>query len=240
MQYLRNNWESDFFGREIAYVTFNESEKITPIRYDLITSKVAADESEKIQALQQQGFVLVAGEAELQLNLATRYVQIKALDLEALFAQRQVNHQIARYSDLPELQQLFGSAFPLSRFSAPYFSIPEREQFYQHWAEQAVKGQFDDLCLIERKAGKLQGALTLKKQDQFTKIGLFAVAPNLTRQGVGKRLFEQAIAWAEKQETSVISVSTQLSNSTAIAFYQAQGAVLKKLYYWFYKRPNTT
>lgn len=239
MQYLRNNWESDFFGREIAYVTFDESENITPVHYDLITAKVAANETEKIQALQQQGFVLVAGEAEFQLNLATRYVQIKALNLEELFAQRQVDHQIAKHSDLPELQQLLGSAFPLSRFSTPYFSISEREQFYQHWAEQAVKGQFDDLCLIERKAGKLQGAVTLKKQDQLTKIGLFAVAPNLARQGVGKRLFEQAIDWAEKQETNIISVSTQLSNSAAIAFYQAQGAVLKKLYYWFYKRSNS-
>ncbi|MEE3700803.1 dTDP-4-amino-4,6-dideoxy-D-galactose acyltransferase [Mannheimia haemolytica] len=200
-----DQWLSDFFGREIVQV------------------KVAADDFRQIARLQKQGFVLVEGELEFELALAT-------------FSENMTACRSADMADLPDLNLLFGSAFPDSRFRSPYFSREENQRFYRTWIENAVKGKFDDIGLVQCNAdGQIQGAVTVRLlAQQQAKIGLLAVKPDCRQQGIGSELLNAAIAWAKQQNAKKMMITTQLSNQKAIRFYQAFGASIKAVYYWFY------
>ncbi|HDV7284676.1 TPA: dTDP-4-amino-4,6-dideoxy-D-galactose acyltransferase [Mannheimia haemolytica] len=200
-----DQWLSDFFGREIVQV------------------KVAADDFTQIARLQKQGFVLVEGELEFELALAT-------------FSENMTACRPADMADLPDLSLLFGSAFPDSRFRPPYFSREENQRFYRTWIENAVKGEFDDIGLVKCNAdGQIQGAVTVRLlAEQQAKIGLLAVKSDCRQQGIGTELLNAAIAWAKQQNAKKLMITTQLSNQKAIRFYQAFGASIKAVYYWFY------
>ncbi|RGE47997.1 hypothetical protein MHD_05830 [Mannheimia granulomatis] len=204
-----DQWLSDFFDREIVQV------------------KVKAEDLAQIEELQKQGFVWVEGEIEFELNLGEY----------AKFPEKTTACQIATPQDIEALQLLFGSAFPNSRFRPPYFSIEENQRLYQEWVTNAVKGSFDDLCLVKRnEEGEIQGGVTLRlKQNQAT-IGLLAVAPKFQRQGIACELLNAAILWASKNSAELLKISTQTSNLKAIRLYQRLGAEVKAIYYWFYPR----
>lgn len=190
---------------------------------EIVQAKVAADDFAQIEQLQKQGFVFVEGEIAFAFELAK-------------FSQNLTACSKATMADLPELISLFGSAFPNSRFRLPYFSIEENQRFYQTWIENAVKGEFDDICLIKRsELGQLQGAITLRLlEGKQAKIGLLAVESRFQQQGIGTELLHAAIHWARQQQAEKLLVSTQSNNLNAIRLYQSTEANLQAVYYWFY------
>ncbi|MEG9488066.1 dTDP-4-amino-4,6-dideoxy-D-galactose acyltransferase [Mannheimia indoligenes] len=190
---------------------------------EIVQAKVAADNFVHIDRLQKQGFIFVEGEVEFAFDLAK-------------FSQNPTACSEAKMSDLPELISLFGSAFPNSRFRPPYFSIEENQRFYQTWIENAVKGEFDDICLIKRnELGQLQGAITVRLlAGKQAKIGLLAVEPRFQQQGIGSALLHAAIYWAKQQQVDKLFVATQSSNLKAARLYQSLGANIQAVYYWFY------
>lgn len=234
---IPNQWESEFFSQKIGNVNFDASAMAHNEKYDLLQAKVKSDEQEKIQQLQQQGFIFVAGEAKFWLNLKPQYVEIKVLDLSNWLVKRQWDIRIATKQDIPALQQLFGTAFSHSRFCEPYFSTMQQQQFYQYWISQAVLAKFDDICFCEMEGEIIRGAISLRKVEQNVQVGLLAVAPEFHRQGCAERLLNKAKIWSEQVCADKLIINTQLSNQAAIAFYQAQNAKLKQISYWFYKRP---
>lgn len=202
-----NKWLSDFFGREI------------------VQAKVSVGDFSKIEQLQKQGFVLVEGEIEFELGLA---------EFEK-FLQKITACEVAQMKDIAPLKQLVSQAFPNSRFRPPYFSIDERQRFYQSWIENAVTGKFDDICLVKRgNLGVIQGAITIRLESKQAKIGLLAVSAQFQRQGIAKELLSAAVLWAVQQNVETLKISTQISNLRAIRLYQHFGANVKEASYWFY------
>lgn len=232
--YQFNQWESGFFARQIATLQWVETTEKFPIifpdfdlaRLDLVQTKVASGDSEAIDWLQQQGFQLVEGEVEFRLNLAE-------------ICENPTPCKVADENDLADLQALFGNAFPHSRFRPPYFSLAENQRFYRQWITNAVRGQFDDLCLISRTAsGQLRGGISLKVKGSQAKIGLLAVAETFQGQGVATELLSAATAWAKSKGAEQLTISTQISNLAAINLYQKFGAKMVATAFWFYKQPR--
>lgn len=190
---------------------------------EIIQAKLPAEDVAQIEQLQRQGFQFVEGEIEFALELAN-------------FSPKMTACTPAELSDLAELKSLFGSAFPNSRFRPSYFSRQENQRFYQKWIETAVKGEFDDICLVQKNAqGQIQGGVTVRlEQHQHAKIGLLAVAPNFQKQGIGSALLNAAASWAKQQDTKQLKIATQTSNLAAIRLYQSVGAAIQAVNYWFY------
>lgn len=184
--------------------------------------KVAADDVAQICLLQQQGFQFVEGELDFCLPLAN-------------FQPKMTAYEVAAEADITELQSLFGSAFTVSRFRAPWFCAQENQRFYQTWITNAVRAEFDDVCLLLRAAsGQIQGGISARIRDQQARVGLLAVSPLFRRQGIAYQLLHAAIGWAQQQGAETLSVATQMSNLNAIRLYQKLGASLQKASYWFY------
>ncbi|MCP5904864.1 GNAT family N-acetyltransferase, partial [Klebsiella pneumoniae] len=84
----------------------------------------------------------------------------------------------------------------------------------------AVKGTFDHVCLVFRTdGGQIQGFVSLRRLTEHeARIGLLA------GRGMGEKLMQAALHWAEQQQVSTLRVATQMGNTAALKRYIASGA----------------
>jgi dTDP-4-amino-4,6-dideoxy-D-galactose acyltransferase len=99
-----------------------------------VQAKIAADDTVRLDALQQLGFQLVEGEVDLALPVGSL----------------QMRRRRRRGSGYPPLRELAAQAFAQSRFRAPWYAADASGRFYAQWIENAVRGTFDHQCLISR------------------------------------------------------------------------------------------
>ncbi|WGE31800.1 dTDP-4-amino-4,6-dideoxy-D-galactose acyltransferase [Actinobacillus genomosp. 2] len=190
----------------------------------IIQAKVVAQDYAQIQQLQTQGFQFVEGEIEFCFDLAE-------------YQEKTTACQVATAENIAELEALFGQAFPTSRFREPWFSVAENQCFYRTWIARAVRGEFDQLCLVLKTAsGQIQGGISLRLSENQSRVGLLAVSPTCQRQGVAAVLLQAAQNWAKQQGSDVLLVTTQISNLPAINLYLKQGARMLTTTYWFYRK----
>ncbi|EFL77971.1 TDP-fucosamine acetyltransferase [Actinobacillus pleuropneumoniae] len=190
----------------------------------IIQAKVTAQDYPKIQQLQAQGFQFVEGEIEFGFDLVNYQGKITACEA-------------ATVEDIKQLETLFGQAFPTSRFREPWFSAAENQRLYRTWIARAVRGEFDQLCLVlKTTSGQIQGGISLRLAGEQAKVGLLAVSPAFQRQGVASILLQAAQNWAKRQGANSLLVSTQIGNLPAMNLYLTQGASILATAYWFYRK----
>ncbi|WP_343554682.1 dTDP-4-amino-4,6-dideoxy-D-galactose acyltransferase [Pantoea sp.] len=219
-------WENDFFGQNSARLELDGDLPLADALqqpYALWQAKVPAERIEVIDALSQQGFQLVEGEADLSIPIK--------------HTERQAGVRIAREAQIPALREAAAQAFSQSRFRAPWFDATDSARFYAQWAENAIRGTFDNQCLVAcDEQGALQGFVSMREVDGDMRIGLLAVLPGAQGKGVGQRLLLAAADWGRVRQLSQLRVATQLSNLTAMRLYLRSGARLESTAYWFYRK----
>jgi len=213
-------WESDFFGIPSAIVRVNadapplSAADFAP--WQRLQAKIPADRSDLLDALQQQGFRLVEGEVDLAITVSQH---------------TNPGAEVAKVQDIPALRHLAAEAFAQSRFRTPWYAPQDSGRFYAQWIENAVQGTFDHLCLVFRAPdGEIQGFVSLRKlNDSEGRIGLLA------GRGLGEKLMQAALHWAQQQQLSTLRVATQLGNTAALKRYIASGANITATAYWLYR-----
>ena len=221
-------WESDFFGIHSARLTLDGELSLAQALQQpcaLWQAKVPAERTDAIDALSQHGFHLVEGEADLLISIK--------------HTERQTGVRIAREAQIPALRAAAGQAFSQSRFRAPWFKPADSGRFYAQWIENAVRGTFDNQCLVAcDEQGTLQGFVSMREVEGDMRIGLLAVLPAAQGQGVGQRLLLAAADWGRVRQLQQLRVATQLSNLTAMRLYLRSGARLETTAYWFYRKAS--
>ncbi|MDU5503380.1 MAG: dTDP-4-amino-4,6-dideoxy-D-galactose acyltransferase [Enterobacter sp.] len=198
-------WESAFLLTESELTAWQR-----------VQVKIPADRADLLDALQHHGFQLVEGEIDLSITL-TRHDAPGA--------------EIATEQDIPVLRQMAAQAFAQSRFRAPWYAPDDSGRFYAQWVENAVKGMFDHVCLVFRAAdGQIQGFVSLRKLNvREARIGLLA------GRGMGEKLMQAALHWAQQQQVETLRVATQVGNTAALKRYIASGANIDATAYWLYR-----
>ena len=129
------------------------------------------------------------------------------------------------------LRSLAAQAFAQSRFRAPWYAPEASGRFYAQWIENAVKGTFDNQCLIfrdERRA--IRGFVSLRELNASdARIGLLA------GRGAGAELMQAAVRWAYTRGHSTLRVATQAGNTAALQRYIHSGANVVSTAYWLYR-----
>ncbi len=213
-------WENQFFNVKSAIVRFaDDAPTLTAERlvgWPRVQAKIAAHQVEARDTLQQLGFQLVEGEVDLAL---------------AVTAVACPQAEVATQADIPELRALAAQAFALSRFRAPWYAPDASGRFYAQWIENAVKGTFDNQCLIfrdERRA--IRGFVSLRELNASdARIGLLA------GRGAGAELMQAAVRWAYTRGHSTLRVATQAGNTAALQRYIHSGANVVSTAYWLYR-----
>ncbi len=225
---MKNNvaalaWDTEFFTKNIATVTDINNvtvEELLP--FELITNKVASDNYHELNQFSQLGFTLAEGELVFSKEIH------QAPNENTLIL-------LAEEEDINELVNLAKKSYASTRFRQPWFSAEQSNNFYGAWIKKAVLGEFDDVCIIIKTAGNIQGFISLKKVTSQIKIGLIAVAQAAQGKGIARQLLALAEVYALQQQCNQISVATQTSNITAINLYSRNNYSLKESNYWLYK-----
>lgn len=213
-------WESAFFGLPSAIVRLRDDAPVLAesdfIAWQRIQAKIPADRTDLLDALQQRGFQLVEGEADLSITL-TRHDAPGA--------------EMATEQDIPVLRQMAARAFAQSRFRAPWYAPDDSGRFYAQWIENAVRGTFDHQCLVFRHAdGHIRAFVTLRQlDDREARIGLLA------GRGAGEALMQAAAQWAQQRGLSTLRVATQAGNIAALNRYIKSGARVESTAWWLYR-----
>jgi ribosomal protein S18 acetylase RimI-like enzyme len=96
--------------------------------------------------------------------------------------------------------------------------------FFVHFEGTSFVADGDDCTL----AGFLCGFLSQTDPDEAY-IHMVGVAPELRRQGLGRRLYEAFFAAAREQGRTVVRCITAPFNTTSIAFHEALGFELERV-----------
>lgn len=213
-------WENQFFNVNSAIVRLDDDALPLTVErlagWSRVQVKIAAHQMAELDALQQLGFQLVEGEIDLALPV-TSVARTQA--------------QLAVESDIPELRQLAAQTFALSRFRAPWYAPDASGRFYAQWIENAVKGTFDNQCLILRDDRQaIRAFISLRELNAHdARIGLLA------GRGAGAELMQAAVRWAHTRGLSTLRVATQAGNTAALQRYIHSGANVVSTAYWLYR-----
>ncbi|WP_440867483.1 dTDP-4-amino-4,6-dideoxy-D-galactose acyltransferase [Symbiopectobacterium purcellii] len=221
-------WESDFFALPSARLSFSDDAPALTLgalnAYALVQAKVSASDLATIDALSVRGFQLAESEVDFCLPIDSGEVVLPAW-------------RVADTADIAPLRDAAARVFLQSRFRAPWYCAADSGRFYAQWVENAVRGTFDDVCLIAHDAqGAPLGWVTLRQtQADQARIGLLA-AWSGTAGGQGMPLMALARHWCQQRHVAHLWVATQLGNTRALRLYQRSGAQIHDTAHWFYRR----
>lgn len=222
----KKQWESDFFNKKIADLSFVQMESNVGTQFDdfdLICAKLDIQDKKQANYLLTLGFEKIVIESDFNLNIDLADVY----DVEPIYAIK---------SEIPRLEQLVSEQFMQTRFCQPWFEQDQINQFYQTWIKRAVLGEFDDVCLVVRKENHVVGAISLRQlNEQEARVGLLIVAEQYRGQGIATELLLQAKSWASMKGLTQMMIATQANNKSAVSLYQKLGARLVKQSLWLYK-----
>jgi len=137
--------------------------------------------------------------------------------------------------DRKAIQKISQDAFSNTRFKDYYFGVSSANKIYKHWVSAAINGTHDDCCLVNRNMnGLIVGFVTVKKVDNYIKIGLIAVDSNHKRKGVAKELMRLVEIYAVQNNVDRIMVTTQCNNDAAKSLYRSLGYFICSEFYWLY------
>lgn len=213
-------WESHFFSVASAMVRCDDAWPLLTAQrmasWSRLQAKVPAWRADWLDPLQRLGFQLVEGEIDLTL---------------AVGAPGESDAEIATDDDIPVLRQQAAQVFVQSRFRPPWYTPPQRAQFYAQWIENAVRGTFDHQCLVLRgEGGEIRAFVSLRQLNHSeARIGLLA------GRGAGATLLAAARRWAWGRQLTTVRVATQMGNTAALKRYIASGANVDSAAYWLYR-----
>lgn len=227
----RNDWESDFFGYEVATATsYTGSSLIKDIDQarsqgvKLLIFRFDSSLEEQLEELKKIA------------NLVDRKITFVAQTQK----DKDANPNILNYSGKPanekliELAQISGER---SRFKIdPNFANNEFERMYEAWIKNSLSKEIADFVLVYEDEGSPQGLLTFKCSGDEANIGLVAVDPASQGLGIGGALLNACHARCRDENVEKIFVPTQKENQKACHFYLKNGFTVFKeeliFHYW--------
>ncbi|MCK6444803.1 MAG: GNAT family N-acetyltransferase [Planctomycetes bacterium] len=239
----RLDWDSDFFGREIA--------RASPHGWSAAdwTRALAWCDARRIECL----YLLVPSDD----SAARRFAEdhgARLVDMRVTFELRALAEhgfgsapsvRIAEPRDLDELRRLAAESHRDSRFFAdPEFSRAACERLYATWIENSVAGWAQRVFTADvdgRVAGYVTCHLAKDAEGRANEsgalgtIGLVAVAARARGMGLGTRLVEHALAWFEQQRCDRVRVVTQGANVAAQRLYQSLGFRTAAVELWYHR-----
>lgn len=214
------NWENQFFAVNSSSVRIrDDAPRLTESQlanWSRVQAKIPAQRTDLLDGLQGLGFRLVEGEVDLRLR-------VELHSSAACF-------EVAQPEDIDVLREQAAHAFQQSRFRPPWYQADESGRFYAQWVENAVRGTFDNQCLVLKDAEAIRGFVTLRQLNTHeARIGLLA------GKGMGSALMAAAQGWCQQHGLDILRVATQVSNRAALRLYIQCGATIESTAFWLYR-----
>jgi dTDP-4-amino-4,6-dideoxy-D-galactose acyltransferase len=200
-------WDSDFFGFGIAQLE-EMTEKILDLQFvdefaksnniRLVQALSDLKNTKFIEILENSGFHYVDTRIDFVMELNKK-------------DNKNINWLQANESDIEDIKSIADSLFMQSRFYHTMFDTDKANELFKLWAEKAVKGEFDNLCLKSTLNGteELTGFVTIKfLNEKDARIGLIGVSKNHLGKGIGTYLIDSAITFLKENDFEKLYIAT--------------------------------
>ena len=96
-------------------------------------------------------------------------------------------------------------------------------RLYERWMANSIAGQLADSIAVFRLDGRIRGMVTLQKKSETGVIGLIAVAEGHRGKSIGKSLMATSSHWFSSNGCTLAEVVTQGENIPAMKLYSNAG-----------------
>jgi len=226
-------WDSDFFGFRIGRYA---KQKLTP--------QEASRAAQQARALGLSCVYVFLDPGDPGSRLTAQQFGLSLIDarvvlgrrVEAEQGQGSVGVHVASAEDRLPLRRMGREMASSSRFWQDR-RFPRRlvRKMYAQWVEKSLCAN-KETVVMARDGGGLVGFVSLSVNGKSGQIILFHVHPSCQGQGVGRQLMNEALAWSAAQGVRELEVATQVSNPSALAFYEAMKFRTKEtflIYHWW-------
>ena len=225
------SWDSLFFGVSIYEL---KNEGVVKVHLDaevnnlgsgdLIQCKINIENLKLIEKLTKYGFSIEDSGVTYEMTVDNKILKRSNFRVE-----------LAVEQDRKVIQEIAQDAFSNTRFKDYYFGVNSANKIYKHWVSAAINGTHDDCCLVNKNInGLIIGFVTVKKVDNYIKIGLIAVDNNYKRKGVARELMKLVEVYAVQNNVDRIMVTTQYNNNAAKSLYRSMGYGKSSEFFWLY------
>jgi dTDP-4-amino-4,6-dideoxy-D-galactose acyltransferase len=183
----------------------------------LVTTRIPADDTELLQALEDHGFRVVVPMVTLG----------KTIEKSKFTFPRGTSISALRPEDIDQIERIAATAFLWGRFSAdPLVPAGAAEKVHRTWARNCCLGTHAKHVLVARKGREVLGFIALKFQKagaiEVGSIELIATSEASRGMGIGRALVQAGCNWLSTSVVQVV-VRTELPNVSALRMYEAQG-----------------
>lgn len=215
-------WDSDFFGYSVGQLVISQS-----------TQK-------QLPALliEASDFKLVYVFSDERINPERE--ELKLVDIKTRLGKKlnKKNHTIANVHEYTggeddQLKKLALQSGIYSRFKMDSnFVNNEFEQLYLKWISDSINKTIADKVIVYKEPERnCKGFVTLKFQENFSEIGLIAVAEESRGKGIANALLDYVDNCAVEVGLKRIEVVTQFDNFPAMNLYEKAGyEIISKKY----------
>jgi dTDP-4-amino-4,6-dideoxy-D-galactose acyltransferase len=219
MKVSKLNWDSDFFGYEVAKLDseFIEEEAINlPFKLLYVFSNNIINNTSLINA-------------DSKVELVKTELKKKDVVVEIF---KKSTHSFDRLFELVFLSGVY------SRFKTDSnFQNNEFEKMYLHWIKNALLDP-NNHVLVKIVDNQLVGFLLLSLKEDFGRIELISVDEKYQKNGIGMDLIQSAENICTEKNIDCLKVATQGKNVNALNLYQKKGFLIidtKFIYHYWNK-----
>ena len=234
MNYETLQWDSDFFGFNVA--------KLTPFQLSIETLEAHLAE------MRRNGIKLVYWPSSHKLDnnaisklggiladiKTTYFVDLLTLGNPPLPSNIAITPYSASVS-IDDMEALAIESGKYSRFfNDPMFDRKKAKELFRIWIRNAVNKTYADEVFIIQDRQHALGMITVAKTDKQGQIGLLAVSPQHTGKRYGESLVKQAQNWFMTQHLDEAHVVTQGNNIPACRLYEKCHFKVEKVEYFYH------
>lgn len=221
IEYL--DWDSRFFNQKIGKITQTQIKlrdaahiiaRKQKEEYSLVYISTKSITHEAHKLIEEHQGILVDHKVTYQKNL--NVAEPKETD-------KNIQPYNGHLSD--ELLQLALLSGHSSRFKKDPRLNQKFDELYQNWIQKSIDRSLADITAVYKQNNEIQGFITIKKQNDYTQIGLIAVAPKAQGNNIGAKLIAFAEKWTQVNGYKQLKVVTQEDNLQACRFYSKTGFI---------------
>jgi dTDP-4-amino-4,6-dideoxy-D-galactose acyltransferase len=230
-KYVRLQWDSDFFGFEVARITRFD---IDAPCLSLILRELKTNNYRMVYWYVPSGHQMATRVAQMHGGLLAdeKVTYVKELTCTTLASRSSSYSTIPYLYEEPEpaLINLALESGEYSRFRLdPLFPAELFEKLYSCWITRAVRKENAWEVLVVKDKVNILGLISLGSKDERGDIGLLAVSSQARRKGIGGTLVADAERCFVERGYAVAQVVTQRANTAACKLYETCGYRVEKI-----------
>jgi dTDP-4-amino-4,6-dideoxy-D-galactose acyltransferase len=219
------NWDSKFFGYEVAKISFNQSGNVD---LENLFQEI------KTKRIRLTYLLAPPTDTELNKNIARNggiLVDQKVIYSKTTQAHSKYTNNIIEFTGKQANEKLIELALRAGVYSRflidKNFKNWEFERLYTHWLLNSLNKSIAFKIVVALSNTHIVGLVTLGEKENQADIGLVSVDKNFGRRGIGSDLINFADNAAYELKYKNIKVTTQLQNTSACKLYEKCNFILE-------------